>query len=137
MLGWLRGRVRACAVVIGLVLVVAACQPTGYVYDEQGRLRGVVTSEETARYRYDAAGNITGIDRYPSDQLSIIEFSPDRGRAGTQVVIQGTAFSETLSENNVRFNGKQATVTKATVVELTVTVPSGVTTGTISVTTPT
>ena len=61
--------------------------------------------------------------------------NPSSGPVGTVVTISGTNFSATAANNTVKFNGTPATVTAATATSITVTVPSGATTGTISVTT--
>ena len=67
-------------------------------------------------------------------QLSITDFTPKAGTVGTKVTITGTNFSSTVSDNLVRFNGIAAIVSTATATELQVTVPSGATTGKITVT---
>ncbi len=64
---------------------------------------------------------------------SISAFTPTSGTAGTSVTITGLNFSTTASQNTVRFNGVQATVTAATITTLTVTVPAATSTGKISV----
>ncbi len=64
---------------------------------------------------------------------SISNFTPTSGTAGTSVTITGLNFSTTASQNTVRFNGVQATVTAATATTLTVTVPVATSTGKISV----
>lgn len=65
---------------------------------------------------------------------TITNFSPTTGLIGAEVIIRGTNFSTTPGNNTVMFNGTSATVTAATATSLTVTVPPGATTGTISVT---
>ena len=106
-----------------------------YTYDEIGRLVGVYAPNgDAAQYIYDAAGNITEIKRFSSTQLSIIEFTPNAGPVGTQVQIYGTGFSTTPANNAVTFNGTAATVSASTANRLTVTVPTGATTGAIGVT---
>lgn len=65
---------------------------------------------------------------------TVTSFTPTNGPVGTTVTITGTNFSTTPSLNSVRFNGTLATVTAATATSLTVTVPSGATTGPIAVT---
>ncbi len=67
--------------------------------------------------------------------LSVTSFSPTSGESGTQVVITGAGFSTTASENIVKFNGTTATIISASATQLTTQVPSGATTGKISVTT--
>jgi hypothetical protein len=67
--------------------------------------------------------------------LAIVIFSPQQGYVVlTSVTIRGQGFSPTASANAVQFNGTPATVTSATATTLVVTVPSGATTGPISVT---
>jgi hypothetical protein len=65
---------------------------------------------------------------------TITSFSPTSGAAGTSVVITGTNFT---SASAVAFNGTNApTFTVNSATQITVTVPAGATTGTITVTTP-
>lgn len=106
-----------------------------YRYDANGRLIAVLSpTGEAVTYSYDPAGNFTSITRYAANQLSILDFTPGSGGVGTQVAIYGTGFSTTPSANTVKFNNVTATVTAATNIQLTVTVPVGATTGLISVT---
>ncbi|UII33181.1 IPT/TIG domain-containing protein [Fulvivirga ulvae] len=65
---------------------------------------------------------------------SITGFSPASGEFGTTVTITGTNFSTITSENKVKFNDMEATVSSASPTSLTVTVPDGATTGKISIT---
>lgn len=62
----------------------------------------------------------------------ISSFSPGSGKVGTVVVISGSAFTGATS---VTFNGAAATFTVTSYSQITVTVPSGATTGPIAVTT--
>ena len=106
-----------------------------YIYDDLGRLTKVVDpSGNVATYNYDAVGNLLSITRSTSSPsaLAIFGFSPAQGSVGQTVVIQGQNFSSTLSANAVQFNGTAATVTAATANSLTVTVPTGATTGLMS-----
>lgn len=64
---------------------------------------------------------------------TIANIFPQRGEVGTEVKINGTNFSTTTTDNVVKFNGVAATVTAATVNNLTVTVPAGATTGKVTV----
>jgi YD repeat-containing protein len=108
-----------------------------YAYDALGRLTTVVdTSGNVATYNYDAVGNLLSITRSTSSPsaLAILGFSPAQGSVGQTVVIQGQKFSTTPSANTVQFNGTAAAVSAATANNLTVTVPTGGTTGLISVT---
>jgi len=64
---------------------------------------------------------------------TITKISPSSGRAGDQVVINGTNFSSITSANEVKFNGVAAAVTAATEGKITATVPVGATSGIITV----
>lgn len=70
----------------------------------------------------------------PSTPPTITSFTPGSGPVGTTVTITGTNFSATPANNTVSFNGVVAIVTASTSTSITVTVPSGATTGKISVT---
>jgi YD repeat-containing protein len=110
--------------------------PINYVYDKLGRVVAAIDQAgDAAGYNYDAVGNILSISRGSTHQLSIISFTPGFGPTGSTVTIYGTGFSATPSQDTVKFNGTTATVTTASLTSLVVTVPSGATTGTISVTT--
>ena len=65
---------------------------------------------------------------------TIASFTPASGPVGTTVTITGTNFSTTPASNTVMFNGTTATVSASTATSITVTVPSGATTGKITVT---
>jgi len=60
-------------------------------------------------------------------------FSPTSGTAGTVVTLTGTNFSTDVLDNIVKFNGTVSTVSAATATSLTVAVPTGATTGKVSV----
>jgi YD repeat-containing protein len=117
-------------------LTASATGDVEYVYDEIGRLVGVITPAERVTYTYDDVGNLLSISRGSSSEVSIIEFTPNNGPAGTTVTIYGTAFSTTPTQNTVAFNGVAATVTSATATQIVTQVPANATTGPISVTTP-
>uniref|UniRef100_UPI003DA05316 beta strand repeat-containing protein n=2 Tax=Xanthomonas oryzae TaxID=347 RepID=UPI003DA05316 len=105
-----------------------------YVYDSSGKL--VAVSDDvgaSARYIYDSIGNLLTVDRFAAGQLAIFTFSPGRGAPGTTVKIKGQGFSAAATQNAVKFNGVVATTVAATVNEITATVPTGATTGPISV----
>ncbi|QEE28001.1 hypothetical protein FTW19_08330 [Terriglobus albidus] len=108
-----------------------------YAYDASGRLISVSDSQsDTATYQYDAVGNLLSIGRQSSSQTAIIQLAPSSGPVGTAVTITGTGFSATPSQNSVAFNGTSATVTSASATQLIVSVPTGATTGTVSLTAP-
>jgi YD repeat-containing protein len=108
-----------------------------YVYDENGRLVEVVAADgASAQYWYDAVGNISAIKKNTAATLSIAEFTPNSGAAGTPVTLYGSGFSAVAGSNTVKFNGVAALVSAATATSLTATVPAGATTGKISVANP-
>jgi len=122
---------------INFLLQPLAANPINYVYDELGRLVAVIDSSgDTAKYQYDAVGNIHSISRQNSDQLSIIKFTPRSGLTGASVTIFGTGFSATAAQDTVTFNGVSATVSSATATQINTTVPAAASTGAITVTTP-
>lgn len=111
--------------------------PIVYSYDDLGRLSSVVDpAGNTGIYKYDPNGNLLAILNSSSNAVAITGFSPASGRVGTSVRIDGTKFSPTPGLNTVKFNGVTATVTAASINQITVTVPGGATTGTITVTAP-
>jgi RHS repeat-associated protein len=120
--------------------VASATPPTsavGYVYDADGQLRDVSDpAGNTGVFKWDAVGNLLSISRAASSALSVVQLTPARGAVGDTVTIAGTGFSTTPASNTVKFNGTTATVTAATARLLTLTVPTGATTGTVSVTAP-
>ncbi len=130
----------ACALVVTSLPVqpaspaaAATGDPFRFIYDELGRLVAAVTPTDSAKYTYDAVGNITAITRQAATTLAVIEFAPHAGPTATTVTIYGTAFSTTPSQNTVKFNNITATVTSSTTTQIVTTVPVGATTGTISV----
>jgi YD repeat-containing protein len=130
------GVLAAGSILLGLTNGVAGADIT-YLYDRIGRLIGVVDpTGDTAVYYYDAVGNLTRISRQSSALLSIIDFNPAAGPAGTVVTILGTGFDPTPGSNTVTFNGTIATISSASPTELVVTVPPGAATGVIAVTSP-
>lgn len=107
---------------------------TRCAYDAAGRLVGVTDpGGETARYRYDEAGNRLGVDRFASSTLSVLSVVPVRAAAGTKITLSGTGFSTTAANNAVSFGGKAATVATATATRLVVTVPVGAVDGKVAV----
>lgn len=109
---------------------------TTYVYDDNGRLRAVISpAGEAAVYEYDAAGNITAIRRLAATSLAIIAFSPHEGMPGDQVTFTGVGFGGGV--NNVSFNGASASIVSVTPSQVVALVPPTATTGLVTITTPT
>ncbi|GIH02808.1 hypothetical protein Rhe02_08750 [Rhizocola hellebori] len=119
-------------------VAVPGAEPIRYAYDDAARLVGVTDpAGDTAAYAYDAAGNLTSINRYPSSQVSVLSLTPSRGSVGIEVVVSGTGFSATASDNTVTFAGTAAAIVSASPTQLVVTVPAGAASGTVAVATPT
>lgn len=68
-----------------------------------------------------------------SSAPTITNFAPTSGAVGSTVTITGSNFDAFALHNQVSFNGVSATVVTASTTQLVVTVPTGATTGTISV----
>jgi hypothetical protein len=132
--------VMAIVLLAGMVVLsqpVAAQQGgvTRYVYDQNGRLRAVISPNgEAAVYEYDPAGNFTAIRRLGANACEALEFSPRQGPFGTKVTIYGIGFKGEVSA--VSFNGVEARIVSQTPASVIAEVPSGSTTGPISVTAP-
>jgi YD repeat-containing protein len=134
-------RVLASVLILSLGVSEVSAQEIRYLYDDLGRLVGVVDQQgNAAEYVYDAVGNILQIRRvnitdFPGP-VAITFFDPKRGEVGTPVTIFGKGFSPSPADNQVAFSGTVATVTASTGTSLETTVPSGATTGPITITTP-
>jgi len=132
----------AFLLIAGSALYAVAQQPViHYVYDDLGRLVGVVDPDgNAATYTYDAVGNILAIGRHnvadTAGPVAITLVSPTKGRIGTAVSIFGKGFSPNAVQNGVTFGGISATVNTSSGNSLATTVPSGAVTGPITVTTP-
>ena len=89
-------------------------------------------STGTSRRRFTIAGTTAAPDPPVVDS-----FNPVMGEAGETITITGQNFSDTPTDNSITFSGERSEVvmaTTATTTSLTVTVPSNVATGPISVT---
>jgi YD repeat-containing protein len=107
---------------------------TFYVYDANGRLHAVVSpSGDAAIYSYDAAGNITSIQRTTPDTLQLYGFTPTSGGPGTPVAFFGSGFSAGVS--SVSFNGASAQISSVTPNSVTAIVPGTATTGPVTIVT--
>ena len=80
----------------------------------------------------DAEGSSTSSSEF-TPTMSITGFTPSSGAAGTQVTISGFGFT---SSSTVKFNTTTATIDSQSATQIVATVPSGATTGSISVTNP-
>ncbi|MEO7212715.1 IPT/TIG domain-containing protein [Mucilaginibacter sp.] len=65
--------------------------------------------------------------------LTIAGLSSLSGRFNASIIIRGTGFSKTASEDQVSFNGKPAIVSAASTTEITAVVPKGAGTGVVSI----
>ncbi len=87
----------------------------------------IVTSDGLAS---NSISYTTGIPIVPV----LTSLDPTSGKVGSSVVITGTNFSPTLSENIVKFSGAEAVVTDVTATTVTATVPAGAPTGDVDIT---
>lgn len=131
----IRGLSASMVLLCCLSSLVAAQQTSRYVYDDDGRLRAVITpSGSAAVYEYDAAGNFTAIRRLTTDDLEVLAFSPRSGVVGTQVIFYGVGFGAGVS--SVTFGGGVAgTLVGFTSNTITAIVPAGAVTGPITIAT--
>ncbi|MBF3882695.1 IPT/TIG domain-containing protein [Burkholderia pseudomallei] len=137
---WLDRSFRAAVIgLLGLLLLaggIVHAQSTRYVYDANGRVVAVTAnSGSSVQYGYNTLGHASQVSApLSSGQLAIFSFMPTHGEAGTQVTIHGQGFDSNAANDTVSFNGTVATVISASATALVTTVPSGATTGPISVT---
>lgn len=137
---WAAGGIATTVVLLSFFLATTAGADEAairYVYDDVNRLIGVIDKDgNVAQYVYDAVGNLLRIHRTdaPASGLAITLVSPTRGRTGRAVQIFGKGFGDTPGANTVKFNGTTAAVTEASPNRLLTAVPSGATTGSVTVT---
>lgn len=121
----------------GVVGPVAADPPSDairYSYDADGRLSGVIDpGTGAARFDWDAVGNMLSIERWQTSELKIVQLTPQAGKVGAEVSIEGTGFDADRQDNTVEFDGEEATVVDASETELVVEVPAGATSGPVTV----
>jgi YD repeat-containing protein len=106
-----------------------------YFYDGLGQLAKVIDSSgNVVEYVYDGVGNITQIKRSalsnPSG-LQVFNVSPQRVGAGSTITIQGHGFSTNPNLDIVKINGVAVPVLSATSTTLVVSIPPGVTGGSV------
>jgi YD repeat-containing protein len=124
-----------CMVTLLSALAQPQDQSVSYAYDENGRLRAVISpAGEAAIYEYDPVGNLTAIRRLEANELEFISLSPQAGTPGDLVTFNGVGFSAGVIA--VTFNGVMARIIQVTAASLIVEVPAGATTGAVTITTP-
>jgi uncharacterized protein (TIGR03437 family) len=82
---------------------------------------------------HENAGYGPSISKYEPPSFTVFTLTAS-GPTGSSFTISGTNFSTIAAQNTVKLNGINAIVTNATSSQLVVTVPSGATTGPVSVT---
>jgi hypothetical protein len=108
--------------------------PDAYLQDYHSMAYSAVFDANDNLYITDLdRGRVLYYDKPTAFLPAILGFSPSIGPAGSSVTITGTKLIGTTA---VRFNGIPTTFTVGSDTQLTATVPSGDTTGPISVTTP-
>ena len=106
-----------------LVVLVPSGAVTGRISVAVGGQTGTSSTDFT----------VTGTTPAPEPPV-VSSFTPTEGEVGTSVTITGENFSDMPSENEVKFGGVMAAApTSASTTSLTVLVPSGARTGSISV----
>src|SRR5262245_4247914 len=107
---------------------------TRYIYEDNGRLRAVVSPTGAAAiYDYDPAGNITAIRRLGVDGFELLSFAPTVRAVGDRVTLYGVNIG--VGVNSVTFNGVAAQVAESSPTKVVAIVPNGATTGPITLTT--
>src|SRR5579863_4650464 len=134
-------------------IVAASTSSIKYTYDAAGRLISVTDPNNgSATYAYDAVGNLLSISRTnaasstgsadspfspgPLRSPALSLFTPESGKSGTHITLQGANFSPILDEDTVKVGGLDAQVISARSTQIVAIVPPGAQSGTISVTTP-
>jgi hypothetical protein len=102
--------------------------------DADGRTFTSTGSYTIYNYQHDTKPKTSVPDPTPvSAKPTINNIAPTSGSGGDSVIIAGTNFSTTLTDNVVLFNGVPATVKSATATKLVVLAPSTGTTGYVTV----
>ena len=129
----------AVLLIVGVLCLpaVPSADQAQYFYDELGRLVGVVDgSGNAAIYVFDEVGNLLRIDRFTTGTSGIAIFlvAPSSGLVGANVEVKGFGFDPTPANNQVKFNSTTAAVVSASATSIIATVPTGATTGSVTVT---
>lgn len=82
----------------------------------------------------DSNGTASSGSSFAVSAISISGFTPSIGGAGTTIAITGTGFDPTPANNTVKINSTTVSVSSASSTQLQITVPTGATSGHISVT---
>lgn len=93
-----------------------------------------ILTAPTAALVFHSCSSKDEVEPTPEPDPVITSFTPTEGLEGESVVIAGLNFSTTPASNMVTFAGAAAVVTASTANSLTTTVPTGASSGTISVT---
>ncbi|WP_147135857.1 RHS repeat-associated core domain-containing protein [Stackebrandtia albiflava] len=124
-----------CSFTVDATTAIITRGPHELIYDAAGRLVGISQPDGlTARYRYDAAGNLLSTQTYDSGDLSVLSTVPLQAPAGSEITVSGTGFSTDPTGQTVTIGGAAAEVTAATANRLTVVVPADAATGPVTVT---
>lgn len=118
-----RYALRSICVLLALLIVSLSAHAARYVYDDNGRIIGVVDStDHAARYRYDAAGNLLAVDAAETD-TTVFGMHPNRGSSGTTVNVLGNALSPAAGQQVAFGNTAVTSLLTATPSQLTFSVP--------------
>jgi YD repeat-containing protein len=125
----------AMAAWLALLLAAHARADVLYLYDDAGRLTGVIDeTSASAGYRYDASGNVIAVVRSGAGGPAITSFAPASGGSGAAVTINGTGFAALAADNRVTFNGVPAMITSSATTRIVAKVPVGAASGPLTVT---
>ncbi|WP_161554292.1 beta strand repeat-containing protein [Stenotrophobium rhamnosiphilum] len=110
-----------------------------YYYNGSNQLVQIVndTSSRVVTYSYDANGSVVAVNSVAVSALTISGFTPAAGAVGSQVTIYGTGFDPVPANNIVAINGTSTLVSSASATQLVTSVPTGASTGKITVSNPT
>lgn len=126
-----------CGAVLFAGSLAAHAESIEYAYDDLGRLISAVDHDngQAIGYQYDAAGNLFGRHSHAVSELSVHGFSPARGMVGQELTIYGTGFGIDPGAVSVTIDAVAASVVSTETTRLIVTIPGGVSSGPIEVTT--
>src|SRR5690606_4747102 len=111
----------------GVAASVTSSSPTSLVVAVPASTTGKISVTR-------AATTVTSPNEFLVLRLTINNFYPPLGTAGTNDFINGSGFSTVPANNIVKFNGVTATITNCSPTGITAVVPAGNTAGNITVT---